>query len=131
MSGRGIDDIRPLAPALGALVPLLSLPVAELNCVYCRRLHLSPPDWAVPTICDAGRRYRSHSGVEAEVLKRSPPPSRSALTRCPLRCGLRRKFPLRAAGSVHSAPSGAPATMAVSPEKGKKRPVKKGHSHRG
>src|SRR5215218_7864135 len=53
--------MRPLAPALGALVPLLPLPVAELNGVYCLRLHISPPDWAVPTICDADWRYRPHS----------------------------------------------------------------------
>ena len=43
VSSRGIDEIRPLAPALGALLPLLPLPVAELNGVYCLRVHISPP----------------------------------------------------------------------------------------
>src|SRR5215218_10632104 len=65
--------MRPLAPALGALVPLLPLPVAELNGVYCLRLHISPPDWAVPTICDADRHYRPHSEWRKRVLKRILP----------------------------------------------------------
>ena len=46
VSGRGIDEIRPLAPALGALLPLLPLPVPKLSSVYRPRLHISPPQWA-------------------------------------------------------------------------------------
>src|SRR5438128_2670850 len=38
-SGRGVDEIRPLAPALGARLPLLPLSVSELNGVYCLRIH--------------------------------------------------------------------------------------------
>ena len=60
MSGRGIDEIRPLAPTLGALVPLLALPVAELNGVYGLRLHISPPDWPCQPYATPNRRYDGH-----------------------------------------------------------------------
>src|SRR5687767_5827432 len=81
VSRRGIDEIRPLAPALGALVPLLPLPVAELHGVHCLRLHISPPDWAVPTICDADQRYdhtlTGGNGCSSESFPASPMPMSS------------------------------------------------------
>ena len=85
-----------------------------------------------------GVATRSRGGVRAasrtpDRLSPGVHPAIAAatFTRCPRRCGLRRKFPLRAADFVHSAPSGAPAMMADSPANGQKRPVHKGHYPQG
>ena len=67
MSGRGIDEIRPLAPTLGGLPPLLPLPVAELNGVYCRRLHISPPR-TVPVSPYAMPRSVTHHTLRGGAL---------------------------------------------------------------
>src|SRR4029453_13209255 len=55
------------APALGALLPLLPLPVAELNGVYWLRLHISPRIGPLPTICDAARQTDSDTRDSAMI----------------------------------------------------------------
>src|SRR6266576_4897652 len=84
------------------------------------------------------QRYAMPAGVTDHtlewrelVLKRIFPAVSLGFNTLSTAVWIAQEVPAPSGGSVHSAPSGAPATMAVSPANGQKRPVQKGHSHMG